>query len=195
MTFQYYTGIHIVTVELRNTLFKAVNVMENKEDITKVEERMKSTKDRRMYERLQIVRLRLKGMPVREIATITCRSEKTIRKYIHAYEKEGLPGLIMQFSPGRTSRLTKDQRDELKRVIVNQVPADVGFTARFNWTLKLIADYIERTYGCQYSLRGISKLMEHMDMSYTKPTYVLAAADPEKQKQFVEETFPAIKKG
>jgi transposase len=120
---------------------------------------------------------------------------KTIRIYIHAYEKEGISGLIMRFSPGRSSRLTKDQRDELKRVIVNQVPADVGFTARFNWTLQLIADYIEHTYGYKYSLRGVSKLMEHMDMSYTKPTYTLAAADPLKQQEFVEETFPALKKG
>ncbi|MDF2650474.1 MAG: Winged helix-turn helix [Paenibacillus sp.] len=54
-------------------------------------------------------------MPVSEITTIMCHSEETIRKYIHAYEKEGLPGLIMRFSPGRTSRLTKDLRDELKR--------------------------------------------------------------------------------
>jgi transposase len=169
--------------------------MENKEALATVEERLKSTKDRRMYERLQSIRLRLMGMPVSEIATILYRSEKTIRIYLHAYEKEGISGLIMRFSSGRSSRLTKEQRDELKRVIANQVPADVGFTARFNWTLQLIADYIERTYGYKYSLRGVSKLMEHMDMSYTKPTYTLAAADPEKQQQFVEETFTALKKG
>lgn len=135
------------------------------------------------------------GIPVKEIATIMCRSEKTIRIYIHAYEKEGIHGLIMRFSPWRSPRLTKDQRDKLKQVIVNLVPADVGFTAKFNWTLQLIADYIERTFGCTYSLRGVSKLMEHMGMSYTKPTYTLAAADPVKQQQFVEETFPALKKG
>ncbi len=46
-----------------------------------------------MYERLQTIRLRLMGMPVREIATILCRSEKTIRIYIHAFEKEGVSGL------------------------------------------------------------------------------------------------------
>ncbi|TBL76453.1 helix-turn-helix domain-containing protein, partial [Paenibacillus thalictri] len=85
--------------------------MEANEALTAIEERMKSTKDRRMYERLQTIRLRLMNMPVSEIATIMCRSEKTIRSYIHAYEKEGISGLIMRFSPGRSSRLTKDQRD------------------------------------------------------------------------------------
>jgi transposase len=120
--------------------------MEYKNALAEVEERLKSTKDRRLYERLQTVRLGIMGMPIKEIATILCRSEKTIRSYLHTYETEGLPGLSMRFSPGRSPRLTSEQRDELKQVIVNQVPADVGFTARFNWTLQLIADYIERTY-------------------------------------------------
>lgn len=91
--------------------------------------------------------------------------------------------------------MTKEQREALKEVIVNHVPADVGYTAKFNWTLQIIANYIEREYGYTYSIRGVSKLMERMGMSYTKPTYTLAAADPEKQRQFVEETFPTLKKG
>lgn len=123
-----------------------------------------------------------------------CLSEKTLRKYIHAYEQRGLEGLVIKSPPGKSSRLTQEQRDELKQVIMNQVPADVGFTAKFNGTLQLISDYIERHYGFRYSSRGTSKLMERMNMSYTKPTYTLAAADPEKQQTFVEETFPALKR-
>lgn len=169
--------------------------MDNKEALVEIEERIRSTKDRRMYERLQTIRLRLIGKSVLEISEIMNRTDKTIRKYLHAYEKEGLSGLAMGFSPGPNQRLTKEQREALRLVIVNQVPADVGFTAKFNWTLQIIADHIESTYGCTYSIRGVSKLMERMGMSYTKPTYTLAAADPVKQQQFVEETFPAIKKG
>ncbi|MHB1685526.1 MAG: winged helix-turn-helix domain-containing protein [Bacilli bacterium] len=48
---------------------------------------------------------------------------------------------------------------------MTQVPAEVGFTAKFNLTLQIIADYIGRTYGFQYSLHGVSKLMERMNMS------------------------------
>ena len=169
--------------------------MKDKEAIAEIEEQIRRTKERRMYERLQAIRLWLMDIPVKQISLTLCRSEKTIRAYIHAYEKNGFDGLVMKRSPGKSSRLTKEQRDELKQIIVSQVPADVGFTAKFNWTLQIIADYIERTYGFQYSLRGVSKLMERMNMSYTKPTYTLAAADPVKQQQFVEETFPMLKKG
>ncbi|MDF2650475.1 MAG: hypothetical protein K0Q73_6280 [Paenibacillus sp.] len=58
---QYQEVISIVAVDLRKTFVKAVNVMENKEALSVVEERMKSTKDRRMYERLQIIRFTVNG--------------------------------------------------------------------------------------------------------------------------------------
>lgn len=60
------------------------------------------------------------------------------------------------------------QRDELKRVIIEQMHADISFAARFNWTLQLIAD---------------------LHLSHTKPTYVLAGADPEKQKILSKKRF------
>lgn len=74
------------------------------------------------------------------------------------------------------------------------LPHEVGFIAKFNWTLELICAYIKREYDVAYSLRGASKLMHRLGMSYTKPTYTLAAADTEKQSEFVETTFPALKK-
>lgn len=169
--------------------------MASEQEIIQIERQLKRTQDRRMYERLQAVRLRFMDVSVKEISSTLCRSEKTIRKYIQAYKDHGIDGLIMKHSSGRSSRLTQQQQDELKQVIMSQVPADVGFTAKFNWTLQIIADYIEREYGFQYSLRGISKLMKRMNMSYTKPTYTLAAADPIKQQQFTNETFPMLKKG
>ncbi|OMF36843.1 transposase, partial [Paenibacillus sp. FSL H8-0548] len=62
------------------------------------------------------------------------------------------------------------------------VPHELGFTSKFNWTLQIIRGYIKNNFGKIYSIRGVSKLMHRMDLSYTKPTYTLAAADEEKQK-------------
>ncbi|MDT2266035.1 winged helix-turn-helix domain-containing protein [Paenibacillus larvae] len=39
-----------------------------------------------------------------------------------------------------------------------------------------------------------TKVMERLGLSYTKPTYTLAAADPKKQRHFTETTFPELKK-
>lgn len=166
----------------------------NIEKLQEVEDRMNNERDRRMYERYQAIRLYLMDYSVNEIKAILNRSEKTIRTYLKCYKKDGLNGLVMTFSTGKPPRLTKEQQTQLKQVIIERLPHEVGFPAKFNWTLKIIAVYIEREFGQTYSLRGVSKMMERLDLSYTKPTYTLAQADEEKQKEFVETTFPEVKK-
>jgi transposase len=166
----------------------------NLEELQEIENKLKHEMNRRMYERYQAVRLHLMGHTINQIATILNRSEKTVGTYIRSYKKHGLEGLTMKFSTGKPPRLTIEQQEQLKQTIINSVPHDVGFTAKFNWTLEIIAAYIEREFKKSYSLRGVSKMMHKLGLSYTKPTYTLAAADEEKQKEFVETTFPEVKK-
>lgn len=166
----------------------------NNKKIIEVENRLKQEKNRRMYERYQTIRLYLMGNTYQQISTILSRSERTICNYVRSYKKYGLDGLTMKFSSGKPTRLTKAQQEQLKQAIINHVPHEVGFTAKFNWTLEIIAAYIQREFSYSYSLRGVSKMMHRLGLSYTKPTYTLAAADEEKQKDFVENTFPEVKK-
>jgi transposase len=166
----------------------------NTEELQEVENRLKHEKNRRMYERYQTIRLYLMGNDRKQIATIMGRTEKTILTYVRCYQDYGLDGLQMKYSPGAPERLSKEQQAKLKQTIMDFQPHEVGFTAKFNWTLQIIGDYIKREYNQSYSIRGISKLMHRLGLSYTKPTYTLAATDEEKQKAFVETTFPEVKK-
>jgi len=168
--------------------------MDKLTELERIAEAMKQAKERRMYERYQAVYLYLKGHSMTAIGDILNRNRMTVSHYIHTYENGGLAALQLKHSSGAPTRLTKDQQDQLKQTVAYSVPHDVGFTAKHNWTLELIAAYVEREWGCRYSLRGISKVMERLGLSYTKPTYTLAAADPEKQRQFAETTFPDLKK-
>ena len=168
--------------------------MENTIGLEEVKQAMKKVKERRMYERYQALYLYLQGNQAEEIAPILNRSVKTVKGYIQAYETGGLSALQMNHSPGAPVRLTKEQQEKLKQTIVSSVPHDVGFTARHNWTLEIIAAFIKREFGYTYSLRGVSKMMHRQGLSYTKPTYTLAAADEEKQREFSEATFPELKK-
>lgn len=164
------------------------------EQLNEVEQRLKHEKSRRMFERYQTVKLHLIGKNNADIAVSIGRKESTVETYLRLYRNKGLDGLQMKFSPGPPEQLSKEQQDKLKKTIMDCVPHDVGFTAKFNWTLQIIGEYIHREYGKSYSIRGVSKLMHRMELSYTKPTYTLAAADEEKQKLFVETTFPRLKK-
>lgn len=166
----------------------------NLKELKEIENQLKHEKKRRMYERYQAVRLHLMGNSIKQISKILKRTEKTVGTYIRSYKEHGLEGLTMKFSTGKPPRLTLEQQEQLKQTIIHHLPHEVGYTAKFNWTLEIIAVYIEREFGKSYSLRGVSKMMHRLEMSYTKPTYTLAAADEEKQKEFVENTFPGLKK-
>ncbi|MCM3736999.1 IS630 family transposase [Bacillus cytotoxicus] len=156
---------------------------------------MKATKDKRMYERYQTIYFYLQGYSRKKIVNMVGRSEKTIYNYVNAYKEKGLDGLTMGQSPGAPRKLTSEQEQELVQVIATKLPIDVGFPAKHNWTLAIIASFIKREWGQTYTLRGVSRLLyEDLGLSYTKPTYTLAKADGEKQKEFIEKTFPAIKK-
>jgi transposase len=167
------------------------SIMEQLQD---VDQRLKHEKSRRMFERYQTVRLHLLGKDHAEIAVSIGRKESTVKAFIKKYHKNGLDGLQMKFSPGPPEQLNKEQQEQLKNTIIDSLPHEVGFTAKFNWTLQIIGEYIRREFAKRYSIRGVSKLMHRMKLSYTKPTYTLAAADEEKQREFVETTFPRLKK-
>jgi transposase len=163
-------------------------------EIEAVEQAMKQTTDKRMYERYLAVRLRLEGQTLEQISKTLHRTRKTIGGYLHKYKGGGLGALAMDHSPGKPSKLTEQQTDQLTKVLTGKRPADVGFEAKYTWTLKLATHYIEREFGQTFSERGLSLLLHRLGFSYTKATYTLAAADPEEQKEFREKTAMDLKK-
>ncbi|MEI7027124.1 helix-turn-helix domain-containing protein [Paenibacillus sp. y28] len=140
--------------------------MEKQSELEEVSGAMRQAKDRRMFERYQAIYLHLKGTSMIEIADILNRNRMTVSQYIHAYKNGGLPALQLEHSPGAPSRLTKEQQEQLKQTVAYSVPHEVGFTAKHNWTLELIAAYVEQQWGHHYSLRGMSKVMERLGLSY-----------------------------
>lgn len=147
--------------------------------LEEVKEAMRDTKDKRMYERYQCIYLLLSGERRDHIAKILNRGIDTIGNYVQAYCASGLKGLERDHSPGRPKRLNEEQEQKVYQMIVEQKPADVGFPANMNWTSNLVRKWIEQQFGVHYSERGARELLYRMGLSYTKPTYTLANADPE----------------
>ena len=73
------------------------------------------------------------------------------------------------------------------------MPSELGFQAEFNRTAGLIAKYIKRQYGYDYSIRGITGMLDRMGLSYMRPTYVPAKADAEIKRKVLEEAYIKVK--
>lgn len=169
-------------------------MMDTEQAVRELQLAMRKTKERRLFERYQAILLHLNGKSAKEIAETIQRDPSTVYDYLKAYKANGLEGLQMGYSPGKPPKLSAEQYALLTETIATKVPADVGFPATYNWTLSLIVQWVEKEWGVSYSIRGMSKVMERLGFSHTRPTYTLEKADAEKQRVFIEETFPALKK-
>jgi transposase len=164
-----------------------------KADIKAIKNLMKRTKDIVMYRKLQSVLHHMKGYKNTEIADIVEVDRKTVGRYIQNYRLGGVENLVPKKPPGRPTYLDKYQEQEVFITISNNTPADVGFTGIMNWTAKIASEWVFMKYGVRYSIRGMLDLFHRLNLSYTRPTYVLAKADPEKQAEFIN-AFEGVKK-
>jgi len=170
-----------------------VKKYETKENIEILKKISRSTKDKNLSKKLLILRLVFRGYPIKEVAHIVDCCEKTVYTTLNQYETGGINALHAKPKPGSPKRLAEEQEKELYNTIKTMMPNQVGFSPFANWTSSLAAQWIEATFNVKYSSRGVRNIFERIGLSYTRPTYTLKKADPEKQKAFIE-GFEKVKK-
>ena len=153
----------------------------------------RKTKDVRMRLRYDVIKLYLKGRTKTEIADTFDITYQTVRNYINAYKEAGIEGLTIGRSSGRPTKLSNEQEQRLYECISTQMPKDVGFEPFVNWTAPLACQWVKKEFGLTLSERGMRDIFYRLKLSYTRPTYTLKKADPEKQKEFLAD-FEALKK-
>jgi putative transposase len=166
---------------------------EKREEIQGIKQLWRSEKNKVTAKRLLIVRLHLEGYEIRKIGGIADCCEKTVYNSINRYKSKGKPGLLTKPLKGREKKLTDVQEKELYETIKTKLPSEVGFAPFANWTSFLAVKWVKKEYGVEFSDRGMRNVFERLKLSYTRPTYVLKKADPEKQEAFKKE-FEKVKK-
>jgi len=173
-----------------NGMVKRYETKENIEILIKIS---RCTKDKNLSQKLLILRLVFRGYPINEVAHIAGCCEKTVYTTLKQYEAGGINALHAKPKQGTPKRLSEEQEQELYNTIKNKRPDQVGFAPFANWTSSLAAQWIEAAFNVKYSDRGVRNIFERLGLSYTRPTYTLKKADPEKQAAFIE-GFEEVKK-
>ena len=91
-----------------------------------------------------------KGQSTRKLEELCNSSFKQICNWVHRFEQEGLKGLKDKPKSGKPSRLSSEQKKELKMVLHNNKPSEFGYN-KTTWTGPLLMEYIKSTYGIEYS--------------------------------------------
>ena len=176
-----------------------MNILENmsnnqfEHEISELKDALNNTKNIRLYKRYSILIKHFYGFTNKKIAQLEDIDEHTVGIYIKNYKSKGLAWLNIAHGGGAVKKINEQQERFMLEVITTKTPEDVGFESKRNWTIELIRKWVIKEFNITMSHRGIAYVLERLNLSYTRPTYVLAKADPKKQEQFKND-FKSLKK-
>ncbi len=157
-------------------IFVRISSEENQE---KLQLALKEAKKPYIYRRLLIIQFSSQGKEVVELTSLFRLHPLTIRKYIHAYNRDGIQGIVPADKSGRPCKLplTKDQWLD----ILHQAPATYLKlnTPSYNWTLELLARYVKIYHGVTIRLSGIWYILRRHRINMGRSQWKLTSPDPE----------------
>jgi transposase len=86
---------------------------------------------------------------------------------------------------GRKRKFSESQQDEFKQT-VHEPPEEVGIDAPA-WTPALVQEFLEDTYGVEYSYPSCRRLLKEAGLSYQKPRRTAAESAESDQEEFHDE--------
>lgn len=124
------------------------------------------SKKSRYYNRLHGLLLVKQGMSCKETAALFGSSVRSIQNWLFYFEKYGLDGIMEDERPGRPTRLTKLQKEQITQLLHN-TPQEAGITTSDIWDGKTLSSYIEKTYCIKLGIRQCQRLL----LSHTPPFF------------------------
>jgi len=164
-----------------------------KEELKILKNLLRTTDNKRMHIRYQVIILHLRNYTNIHISKIMELNQHTVGTYINSYKKDGINGLAIGKPTGCPRFLTTDQEENLYEVMTTKTPDEVGFGRRKNWNANIARKWVSDNFNVEYSSRGMLQVLHRLNLSYTRPTYTLAKADLQKQQAFKSE-FEVLKK-
>jgi transposase len=141
--------------------------------------------DRKLRDRLQIIRLAHRGRPHQDIAADLGITPRTVQRWLNAYLEPGLDGFRPRKAKGNAPAIPAHQAEEVRRWVIGG-PAEQGLD-RANWTHAELADHLRKTRGISASRSAMQRFCRRLGIRLYRPTYRYLRCDPVKQAEAREE--------
>jgi transposase len=142
----------------------------------------------KLVKRLHVLLALAQGQSVRAVAEMLSLGEQTVRDYRNQYLFKGMASLVYQSPPGRPSKLTKTQRQQLAEWIKAR-PQDSGYTSGC-WNTPMIQDLIQRQFGVEYHPHYLCTLLKNMGFSSQKARFVSDHLNEAKRLEWRQTRWP-----
>jgi len=151
----------------------------------RLEELFRSTPDRKLRDRLQIVLMAHRGRPRQDIAADLGIHRIGVTRWLNAYCERGLDGLLPKKAKGKPANIPEALAAEVRRWVI-EGPAKQGLD-RANWTHEELADHLLKTRGIKTSRSAVQRFCSKIDVRLYRPTYRFLRGDGAKQEKAKEE--------
>ena len=151
----------------------------------RLETLFRSTADRKLRDRLQIVLMAHRGRARQDIAADLGVHRKTVTRWLNAYCDRGLDGLRPRKPSGSPGNIPVTLADEVRRWVI-EGPAKQGLD-RANWTHEELADHLLKTQGIRTSRSAVQRFCSAIGIRLYRPTYRHERGNPEKQARAKED--------
>lgn len=127
-----------------------------------------------------------------EIARQLGVSRATVSDWAKKVEAEGIRGLRKRIAKGGTSKLTKEQKQRLKRLLDRGALANGFSTDR--WTLERVRQLIQKEFKVSYHRNYLNRLLRQLGFSPQKALPQAIEQDKALVEAWLQQDWPRIKK-
>ena len=161
------------------------------DEVRSLELAFRTTTDRKLRDRLQIVLMAHRGRRPADIAADLGVSTRTVPRWLNAYLERGVDGLTPRKAIGATPKIPAALADGVRRWIIDG-PAAAGLD-RANWTYAELADHLYKAEGIRASRSTVLRFCKKLGVRAYRPTYRFLRGDAAKQAQ-AREDLSGLKK-
>lgn len=146
------------------------------EEIIELRKQHKIIKDKKAAYKINAVILLGTGWTIEQVASALLLDEETLRNYVSNYKAGGVEKLINTNYKGSTAFLSIEQIHQLQTELDSKVYL----------TNKSIIDFVQTTFGINYSISGMTALLHRLDYIYKKPKLIPTNLDIAVQEEFIK---------
>jgi transposase len=107
------------------------------------------------------------GKKPKELEVFYETSFKSICNWVNKLNEGGVDALIDKVKSGRPPKLTDDQKQKIKELVLEQSPENYGYNSS-TWTGLLVIDWISKNYSVEYKKAHIYNILEDLGLTFQK---------------------------
>lgn len=142
---------------------------------------VKQSDDEKYIRKVTLVNLMLeRKMKAEEISELSGVTRRTLSKWVKIVDEEGFDALREKAKRGRSSKLSIEQKEEIKEVLINPAK-ECGY---FKWDGISLSDYIKSQYNIDLCVRQCQRLFHELGFSKIRPqTYPSLGESNEEERE------------